>query len=123
MSDTTHTSKWRWLTGDTLIEDHGKRNVVLTISSDRRTGSVYLSTRGDDGILVPLLPDHPIARLIAAAPGLLRIAEEYVKHGPDCCCENNTCFWCQASSVLYDASGGRLGHNTTAAAAETKAST
>jgi hypothetical protein len=50
---------------ETLVGDHGRRPVVLTNSP------IGLATRDNDGRLCNLSPDHPNARLIAAAPDLL----------------------------------------------------
>jgi hypothetical protein len=57
---------WRWMSPEALVEDVGSRRVVIAAA---RHGS--LVTCGEDGRLVPLTPDHPRARLLAAAPKLL----------------------------------------------------
>lgn len=58
---------WRWMTAETLVGDHGRRPVVLTT-----TPLGGLATGGNDGLLGRLSAEHPNARLIAAAPDLLK---------------------------------------------------
>jgi len=62
---------WRWLADRILMADHGKRPIVMASKSD-------LETRGPDGTLIPLVKEHPIARLIESAPDLLEACEAVV---------------------------------------------
>lgn len=55
---------WRWMGPNVLVGDHGHRPVVLTSRGP-------ITTRTEGGRLGDLLPEHPNARLIAAAPDLL----------------------------------------------------
>ncbi len=60
-----------------LVEDFGPRRVVLDAWLDNHQsdwdspGCPMLVTCSSDGVLVPITPDHPAAKVIAAAPGLL----------------------------------------------------
>ena len=70
----------RWLSG-CLVEDHGHRPVRLAASLDRRGGGApFLSTRGNDGLLVPL--EGTDAGRMFAAVHVLRDAVESIPVGP-----------------------------------------
>lgn len=71
---------WSWRKFGTelmLVGEHGPRPVVLCASMDvgggwDAPGRIFLATRDPKtGVLVELTPEHPDARLIAAAPELL----------------------------------------------------
>jgi len=65
---------WRWMNAETLVGDHGRRPVVLTISPNG------LATRATDGRLCILNAEHPNGRLIAAAPEGLELAKAVVEY-------------------------------------------
>ena len=59
----TELVKWQWLSDGSLVEDTGRRHVILTTYA-----RAQMQTRGAGGILVSLTPDHPIAERIRAIP-------------------------------------------------------
>lgn len=52
---------WRWMNDDTLVEDHGRRRVVICGDQLAR-----IQTCREDGLLYPQLASDPHAQLIAA---------------------------------------------------------
>jgi hypothetical protein len=68
---------WRWLDDNTLVADHGSRRVVV------RGGKHGLATCSDDGLLISLTRNHPVARLLRAAPDLLEACGAAAVHCPD----------------------------------------
>jgi hypothetical protein len=70
---------WRWLDEATLVGDHGYRPVVLT---PVRRSLPAMGTRGESGLIEPMSLDHPNARLIAAAPELLKALRDMLDAEP-----------------------------------------
>lgn len=54
-----------------MTGQHGGRPIVLGTVRDRANRNIAHISNNGDGILVPLSPDHPDSKLIAAAPELL----------------------------------------------------
>lgn len=68
---------WRWQQfGDRLmlVTDGGGADVVLSIAG--KPQAPKLATCGPDGVMRPLAPDHPLARLLESVPDLVAIARE-----------------------------------------------
>lgn len=86
MSEAKYTpGPWAWIRdtdGYHLVTAHSGQRVVLTSAINNSLGdwdapgtSCLFAREGDPSQLVPLTPDHPDARLIAAAPELLAACE------------------------------------------------
>lgn len=75
--------EWAWQKfGDkyNLTAQHGMREIILSASiNEDKSLQPYLSMN-EDGILKPINPNHPNAKLIAAAPDLLEACIEALKH-------------------------------------------
>lgn len=70
---------WTWRdfgNGLGLYTAHSGAKVVLAASMGPVGGRIM--ARGEDGVLEPLTPEHPVARVVEAAPGLLVLAEQAV---------------------------------------------
>lgn len=69
---------WRWQKfGDRLmlVTDGGGADVVLSIREGRGRTPPTLATCSPDGVMIPLAADHPLARLLAAVPALVEVAQ------------------------------------------------
>ena len=81
MRKTTHTpGPWAWQSfgcGNLLIAQHGRRPVVLGAITDLEKHCAPAMNK--DGRLELVDPDHPNARLIAAAPDLLAACKQLIE--------------------------------------------
>jgi len=64
-----------------LVADHGARRIVLDAEVKGKNEIPILQTRDftDGSAMVELTPEHPNARLIAAAPDLLEAVEHLLR--------------------------------------------
>ena len=76
---------WRKFGGSwMLVEDVGERRVVLDVGMDNTQGDwdppgvPVMVTRGPDGVLVPITPDMPVARLIVEAPEMYSLIKKLI---------------------------------------------
>lgn len=108
---------WRdWGAGWLLIQDAGRRPAVLTAIGGRaHVVRQKLGVRDETGLLVPLTPDHPDAKLIASAPALLEALEECARiialdslpnHQPRVGLREKGRALAQASAAIAAATGG-----------------
>lgn len=71
---------WCWRrcsAGWGLFTERGGAIVVMeTLRPEEGTPTVYLAVRGESGFMVQVYPEHPVARLLAAAPDLLAACEK-----------------------------------------------
>lgn len=109
MSESQHTpGPWAWqrLGELCLVGQHGRRPIVLTTLQR----NAQLCVRDERGVLKPLDPDHPDARLIAAAPDLLEAARAAVAAmRPDCVpLDEYEAAVAQLDRVIAKAQGGAL---------------
>ncbi len=63
-----------------LTAQHGMREIIIGANVDEKTGVAYPSMN-NDGILREINPEHPNAKLIASASGLLELLKEIVESG------------------------------------------
>jgi len=86
---------WGWQSfgsGLFLTAQHGMREIILSSARKGMNGSEI--TMNKDGILEPIDPNHPNAKLIAAAPMLLKACIEARELLIDELCEpERTVFW------------------------------
>ena len=74
--------KWAWQKfGDKycLVAQHGMREVILSSNINEEKSLQPYLTMNKDGILKPIDPNHPNAKLIAAAPDLLNACQLVMK--------------------------------------------
>jgi len=62
-----------------LTAQHGFREIIISASQDEKNGLIYTSMN-NDGILYPIDPNHPNAKLIAAAPELFEACIKMIEH-------------------------------------------
>lgn len=70
MPEPTTAKRAEWLSGSVLVDNKRFRPVILSAGMYR--GVPCLETRGDDGVLIELSPEHPVAREIRAGFNNLR---------------------------------------------------
>lgn len=71
--------EWREVAGRFILWSAvGRREVVLDADIRLHTACPVLRVRDEKGLLVSITPDHPVARLLAAAPDLLEALKETV---------------------------------------------
>lgn len=56
-----------------LTAQHGMRSIIIGTVRDRQNTMVHSVATNVDGILQPITPDNPDAKLIAAAPELFEV--------------------------------------------------
>ena len=68
-----------------LTAQHGMREIILSGNKDK--GGASYPSMNKDGILQPIDPEHPNAKLIAAAPELLEALQKVRKWYEEKGCE------------------------------------
>ncbi len=79
-------TKWAWQdfgSGAILVEDFGRRYVVLAANPSRDTRRPELVTRNSEGWLVPLDPESHVAKLLKEAANMFEAMQLTLRESRD----------------------------------------